>query len=71
MEDYLFTNECLKPGNRTVLERTQKQQDIPGLEEAVKAMFGARREYMEGIYQTIEDTYGNFRIFLSQSVGNG
>ena len=69
MEDYLFTNECLKPEIEQVLEGLKKQQDIPGLEEAVKAMFGARREYMEGIYQTIEDTYGNFRIFLSQALG--
>lgn len=69
MEDYLFTNECLKPEIDQALAGIKKQCDIPGIEESVKAIYGARREYMEGLYQTIEDTYGSFREFLHEALG--
>lgn len=69
MEDYLFTNECLKPEIDQVLEGLKEQQDIPGPEEAVKAMYGARREYMEGIYETVEKAYGSFQNFLHEALG--
>lgn len=69
MEDYLFTNECLKPEIDQTLEKLRKHVDVPGLDEAIRAMYGARREYMEGIYRTVEETYGNFPNFLQQALG--
>lgn len=69
MEDYLFTNECTKTETDQILAALKEQQDISGMEGELRAIFEARREYIEGIFQSVEKNYGSFQNFLKQALG--
>lgn len=77
MEDYLFTNECLKTESDQMFASMKAQYHITSDEEAAKlekvvqAIHAAKEEYLNGIYQTVEETHGNFKTFLEKALGMG
>lgn len=77
MEDYLFTNECMKPEIDQMFASIKAQHHITGDEEAAKlekvvqTMLAAKEEYLNGIYQTVEETHGDFKTFLEKALGMG
>lgn len=75
MEDYLFTNECLETESAQMFAEFKAQynitsdEDAAKLEKVVQAICAAKEEYLNGIYQTVEGKYGDFKNFLKEELG--
>ena len=66
IDDYLMTNEYLKE-DIAFLTEFVKGQAAPGgsiADEALQYLFGARQDYIEEYYNTINSKYGSFDNFL-------
>ena len=70
-EDYLQTNECLKEEIEDLVEWFHKKSGVstPVTEKALRYLFCARPEYLDRLYQSVEETYGGFDGYLSRGLG--
>ena len=69
--DYLMTNVYLVSETRELTEMIRR---MPGVDpdesaKAVDYLFGAKEEYLNAVYDTLENKYGNFDNYLSQALG--
>ena len=66
MEDYLMTNECLQEDIAFLTEFVKGQADEGSviLDEAMRYLLGAERDYLEEFYRTVESKYGSFEWFM-------
>ena len=68
--DYLQTNEYLQPEIEQICKKIGSA--MGGLDEkaqkALNRLFGAKEEYLAGIYQTIGERYGTFEAFLTDGL---
>ena len=68
--DYLKTNEYLQPEIEQICKKIGSA--MGGLDEkaqkALNRLFGAKEEYLAGIYQTIGERYGTFEAFLTDGL---
>jgi protein-tyrosine phosphatase len=71
LEDYLLTNRCLEADDRALIEKLDKQYNSPELKQGLTLLFTARKEYLETVYQTVEENYGKFEVFLEQGIQMG
>ena len=71
VEDYMWTNVCLEPEVEPLIGMIQKmlQDDSEEARESLAILFGARRDFLESLYETIERDYGNFASFAEQKLG--
>ncbi|MBO5554370.1 MAG: tyrosine-protein phosphatase [Solobacterium sp.] len=65
-EDYLMTNACLKEEVDSLLGELQKMMNLsdPASETAMRVLFGAEKEYLDTLYQAIDDTFGGMDRYL-------
>ena len=66
IDDYLMTNEYLKEDIAFLTEfvKGQAGPDAVIKDEAMQYLFGARQDYIEEYYNTINSKYGSFDLFL-------
>ena len=71
MADYMWTNECLKPEVEPLIAMLQEmlQDDSEEARESLEILFGARREFLESLYEIVEKNYGSFAAFAEQKLG--
>ena len=66
MSDYLATNKYLEAEVHQLYEMVGQQ--MGGLnertEKALNYLFGAHREYLEAVYEAVEESYGGFDGFI-------
>ncbi|GKS15044.1 protein-tyrosine-phosphatase [Paenibacillus chitinolyticus] len=68
MEDYLLTNETMKAFNGKLLEQLVehvKEEELKNIED----MLGVKEEYMEAVFGSITNTYGNVDTYLAEEFG--
>lgn len=65
-EDYLMTNVHLKEEIDNLLGELQKMMNLsdPASETAMRVLFGAEKEYLDTLYQAIDDTFGGMETYL-------
>jgi protein-tyrosine phosphatase len=68
MEDYLLTNETLKEFNEKVLKQISAHLDDRGL-QIMEGLLGVKEEFLEGVFQTITNTYGNIDTYFTHEFG--
>ena len=71
MADYMWTNECLKPEVEPLIAMLQEMMhdDSEEAKETLEILFGARREFLESLYEIVEKNYGSFAAFAEQKLG--
>lgn len=71
INDYLMTNEYLKEeiAFLTDFVKSQAGKDSVILDEALSYLLGAKRDYIEEYYRTIDAKYGGFEAFVSDGLG--
>lgn len=68
MEDYLFTNICLKDEIAGMMETLKKISKGTSLANSGSALVEARKEYLEAAFDEIEKQYGSMDAFLEQGL---
>lgn len=71
MDDYLYTNECLAKDIEFLSDMIVKKvgSDSPDMREAIRLLFGARKEYVQGLVEKANECYGGFDAFLENIIG--
>ena len=71
MEDYMITNEYLKPEVEPLIEMiiARVQEDTPEIRETLDYLFGAKEEFLTSLYETVKEIYGSFDAFAEQKLG--
>ena len=71
MEDYLYTNECLTKDVESLSNMIEERigSTSPEIKEATKILFGARQEYLEGLYSRVTELYGDFDSYMYDGLG--
>lgn len=69
LQDYLFTNECLKEEIAGMLSMLQKLSKNTTLAHAGRAMVEARKEYVLAAWEEAEKLYGSMDAFLENGLG--
>ena len=66
IDDYLITNEYLKEDIKFLTEfvKGQARPDAVIKDEALQYLLGAKQDYIEEYYHTIDSKYGSFDAFL-------
>ena len=66
ISDYLKTNDYLEQDTRMVTALVKKQCGIddPKVDESIRYLFGAQKEYIEAFYQAIDKKYGSVDAFI-------
>ena len=75
-DDYLYTNECIKDEVAEIALRLSKKylnpeptsDELSTFNKTIEYLFGAKEEYLAGVYQKIEEVYGDFQGFLSNGL---
>ena len=69
--DYLKTNKCLKEEIEYLVNMFRQEPDTgsPESEKALRYLFSAWPEYLDSLYQSIEENYGDFDGYLSRGLG--
>ncbi len=75
-DDYLYTNECIKDEvTEIALRLSQKylnpepsSDELSIFNKTIEYLFGAKEEYLLGVYQKIEELYGDFNGFISKGL---
>ncbi len=68
MEDYLLTNETMKEFKDKVLKQVSEHLDDRGL-KIMEQLIGAKEEFLEGVFQSITNTYGNLDTYFAHEFG--
>ncbi len=71
-EDYLYTNECIKDEVSEIAKGLAKKymkpdsssEELSVFYKTIDYLFGAKEEYLSGVYQKIEEVYGDFNGFI-------
>lgn len=66
--DYLKTNEYVEDAVRWAIGMLE-DAGCKGCEPIVRCFFGAKREFIESIYETSDKLFGGFDTFLSEKMG--
>lgn len=69
MEDYLFTNECLKDEIAGMMAMLQKMTEKTNLGNSGRALVEAREEYLKAAFDEIEKLYGSMEAYLEKGLG--
>ena len=69
MEDYLFTNVCLKEEIANMMETLKKISKGTSLANSGSALVEARAEYIESAFDEIDKQYGSMEAFLEKGLG--
>lgn len=68
MEDYLFTNVCLKDEIANMMETLKKIAKGTSLANSGSALVEARKEYLEAAFDEIDKLYGSMDAFLEKGL---
>lgn len=71
-DDYLYTNECIKDEVSEIALRLSKKylkpepssEEVCVFNKTIEYLFGAKEEYLSGVYQKIEELYGDFNGYI-------
>lgn len=65
-KDYLMTNKCLKEEINGLISHLMTILNSSGRENehAMRILFGAEPEYLDTLYQALEETYGGMDRYL-------
>lgn len=69
IEDYLFTNECLKDEIANMMETLKKIAKGTSLANSGRALVEAREEYIMAAFDEIDKLYGSMDEFLEKGLG--
>lgn len=69
LEDYLYTNECLKDEIAGMMEMLRKLSKQTNLANAGSALVEAREEYLLAALDEVEKQYGSMEVFLEKGLG--
>lgn len=66
IDDYLMTNEYIREEITFLTEFIKGQAGSEGVmsDEALRYLFGAKQDYIEEYYHTIDNKYGSFECFI-------
>ncbi|MFE4714214.1 tyrosine-protein phosphatase [Paenibacillus sp. NPDC056722] len=64
MEDYLLTNETMREINGQILHQLAGHVDEDDLKN-IEHMLGIKEEYMEAVFKSIKDKYGDYDSYLA------
>lgn len=67
LADYLRTNENVQHEIAYII-KAEKLEGLPA-EETVRAFFGARQEYLNALFESINGVYGGMKEFLKNQIG--
>ena len=70
-EDYLQSNkDYLNPEMPRLMGMIEKKLGMkePGVEKALRILFGAREEYLDALYGKIRELYGDMNAFFEQGL---
>ena len=75
-EDYLYTNDCLKEEIKLITLRLMNKYKIDSkdinksflFQKAIEYLFGAKEEYLSGLYDKIKEVYGDFNSFIHKGL---
>ena len=67
--DYLATERNLAKEVDLIIKHIKKTNSSPQVEESARALFGARREYIEGSYKLVNENYGGMMNFIKKGLG--
>lgn len=68
MEDYLMTNECAQDKLAQAITGTDRVADDPVGIRVKEILLLAQREFVERLYQKVEEVYGDFESFLEKGL---
>lgn len=69
MEDYLDTNYYLEEEVESIIRMLKGKMDLQGTEDVIKNFFGAREEYLNMVYEYVDENYGSMDIFIRDVMG--
>ncbi len=77
LKDYLYTNDCLKEEIKLITLGLMQKYNIDGkdikktlvFQEMIDYIFGAKEEYILGLYDKIKELYGSFEGFVRDGLG--
>lgn len=75
-EDYLYTNECLKDEIKIITLNLMYKNNIDSqdinktllFQKSIDCIFGAKEEYLLGLYEKIQEVYKDFNGFLKDGL---
>lgn len=75
-EDYLYTNDCLKDEIKLITMHLMYKNNIDShdinktllFQNSIDYIFGAKKEYLLGLYEKIEEVYNDFDGFLKDGL---
>lgn len=71
LEDYLLTNVYIVPDTERMVADAAKYTDDPAAFFAIRAFDGAKTEYLDQIWDSVESRFGSMEAFLAQCLGIG
>lgn len=69
IEDYLFTNACLKDEIAGMMETLKKIAKGTRLANSGRALVEAREEYLQAAFDEVDKQYGSMDAFLEKGLG--
>ena len=69
MADYLDTNKYLEEEIEAIIRMLKEKMDLGEAEDVIKNFFGAREEYLNMIYEYVDDNYGSMDAFVRDVMG--
>lgn len=69
LEDYLYTNECLKDEIAGMMAMLQKMAEKTKLGNSGRALVEAREVYLQAAFDEIESLYGSMEAYLEKGLG--
>ena len=75
-EDYLYTNDCLKDEIKLITLNLMHKFKIDSsdlnkailFQKSIEVLFGAREEYLSGLYDKIKEIYGDFNTYIHKGL---
>ncbi len=71
IKDFLFTNECLTKEVEGLYDMVRGKfgDAFPRYERSLHYLFTAQREYLDALYEKVDELYGSFDSFIRDALG--
>ena len=69
MEDYMKSNACLEDEMEYIIRLMETKTIVdPGIMDRIGILFRVREEYLDAVFETIEEKYGSVERFLRKAL---
>ena len=69
MEDYLDTNVYLEDEIDAIIRMLNEKMELGGAEAVIKNFFGAKEEYLDMVFEYVDEHYGSMDCFIRDIMG--